>query len=372
MNTLGHLLRLTTFGESHGPAVGGVLDGFPAGFKPDFEKVNLWNARRRPGSTSLGTRREEADVPEFLSGLQDGLTNGAPLAFLLRNTDQRPQDYAGLRHKFRPSHADFTYFKKYGLMPAPGGGRASARETAVRVTAGALALQWLAAKGVGIRAWTEQIGAIRWTAGDNWPEEEAIYATESRCPDPHSDEAMRHLVQALREKGDSIGGTVRCVVTGLPPGLGEPVYGKLTALLAMALWSINAVKGLDFGAGFEAVDHTGSALNDLFETDGLKVVTRTNHSGGIQGGISNGMPLVFRVLFKPPSTLARPQETLDLSGQKTTIEGRGRHDPCVVPRAVPVVVATTALVLMDAWLMHQARYPEFFYPQSPAFPHATG
>lgn len=356
MNTLGQLLRLTTFGESHGRAVGGVLDGFPAGFRPDLEKVKVWNSRRRPGSTSLGTERNEADNPEFLSGFQEGITNGAPIAFIISNQDARPRDYDTLRQVFRPSHADFTYWAKYGLPPASGGGRASARETAVRVTAGALALQWLEDKGVRIAAWTEQIGDIKAPSFSDVPSEELVYSYPSRCPDPDADKKIAERIEILRAQGDSIGGTVRCVATGLPPGLGEPVYGKLSAMLAGALFSVNAVKGIDFGIGFEGLGIKGSEQNDSFEVSEGKIRTRTNHSGGLQGGISNGMPLSFRVLFKPASTISRAQESVTLSGEPVLLEAQGRHDPCVVPRAVPVVLATTALVLMDAWLMHQARY----------------
>lgn len=356
MNTFGQLLRLTTFGESHGPAIGGVLDGFPAGFRPNLEKVQLWNSRRRPGSTSLGTRRQEGDVAEFLSGLQDGLTNGAPLAFIIYNQDSRPQDYETLRQAFRPSHADYTYWAKFGLPPASGGGRASARETAVRVTAGALALQWLEDKGVKITAWTEQIGNIKASSLPEMPSEEQVYSFPSRCPDPVADGNISELINNLRAQGDSIGGTVRCVATGLPAGLGEPIYGKLSAMLAGAMFSINAVKGVDFGAGFEGLGMKGSEHNDPFEVSEGVIRTRTNHSGGIQGGISNGMPLSFRVLFKPASTISQSQESITLSGEPARIQAQGRHDPCVVPRAVPVVLAMTALTLMDAWLIHKARY----------------
>jgi chorismate synthase len=356
MNTFGQLLRLTTFGESHGMAVGGVLDGFPAGFRPDLEKVRLWNSRRRPGSTPLGTPRSEEDVAEFLSGLQDGITNGAPVAFIIHNQDIRPQDYEPLRQVFRPSHADYTYWAKFGLPPASGGGRASARETAVRVTAGALALQWLEDKGVKIAAWTEQIGNIKLSSLPELPSEEQVYSFPSRCPDPIVDRNIAELINDLRAQGDSIGGTVRCVATGLPPGLGEPVYGKLSAMLAWAMFSIHAVKGVDFGTGFEGLGMKGSEHNDPFEMSEGVVRTRTNHSGGIQGGISNGMPLSFRVLFKPASTISLPQESITLSGDTVRVQAQGRHDPCVVPRAVPVVLAMTALTLMDAWLLHQARY----------------
>ncbi|MCX7768372.1 MAG: chorismate synthase [Flavobacteriales bacterium] len=356
MNTMGYLLRLTTFGESHGPVVGGVLDGFPAGFRPDLAQVRLWNARRRPGSTPLGTERQESDEPEFLSGLSQGLTTGAPIAFVIRNRDQRSQDYDTLNQVFRPSHADYTYWAKYGQPPAPGGGRASARETAVRVTAGALALQWLQARGVTLAAWTENIGGVHYPCPPEPPPEDMIYASPTRCPDPDISARMASLVEQVRERGDSIGGTVRCMVTGLPPGLGEPLYGKITALIGQALFSLNAVRGVDFGVGFDGLSRTGSELNDAFIREGDTIRTLTNHSGGVQGGITNGMPLVFRVLFKPAATIAQSQQTVNLKGEPTHVEGRGRHDPCVVPRAVPVVVALTALVLMDAWLLHSARY----------------
>lgn len=356
MNTLGTLLRLTTFGESHGPVVGGVLDGFPAGFRPDLEQVRIWNARRRPGSTPLGTQRQESDEPEFLSGLSRGVTTGAPIAFVIRNSDQRPEDYDALNQVFRPSHADFTYWAKYGQPPAPGGGRASARETAVRVTAGALAMQWLQARSVTVAAWTESVGTECYPCPSEPPADEVIYASPTRCPDPEVSARMAALIERVREKGDSIGGTVRCIATGLPPGLGEPLYGKITALLGQALFSLNAVRGVDFGVGFDGLSRTGSELNDAFISEGGTIRTLTNHSGGLQGGITNGMPLVFRVLFKPPATIAQTQQTVTLKGEPAQIEGKGRHDPCVVPRAVPVVAALTALVLMDAWLMHSARY----------------
>jgi len=356
MNTFGNLLRLTTFGESHGPFIGGVLDGFPAGFRPDFEKITWFNALRRPGSTPLGTERNEEDVAEFISGFSEGLTNGTPIAFLIKNKDQRPSDYNQIKGVFRPSHADYVYWKKYGIKLAPGGGRASARETAARVTAGGLALQWLSEKKVTILAWTEQIGSINFPEPHQNPSLESVFEQPTRCPSPEISTLMQNLVQECREKGDSIGGIIRCRVDNVPPGLGEPIYGKLSAQLSNAIFSINAVKGLDFGAGFLGVEKCASELNDLFETREGKIVTKTNNSGGIQGGISNGMPISFRVLFKPPATISKALTTVNEKLETEIIQAKGRHDPCVVPRAVPVVMAMTALTIMDSWLLHQSRY----------------
>lgn len=329
MNTFGTLFRLTCFGESHGVALGGVIDGCPAGVVMDEAFVQAQLDRRRPGQSALTTSRQEADKVHFLSGIFEGKTTGTPIGFVIQNTNQHSGDYSQIQEVFRPSHADYTYTQKYGFRDYRGGGRSSARETACRVVAGAVAQLLLRQAGFNI-----QIQATITEAGGSAHVEEAILQAKS--------------------KGDTIGGIIACNITGVPAGWGEPVFDKLHAKLGAAMLSINAVKGFDYGMGFDGVSQYGSQVNDVFETDAEgRVVTRTNYSGGIQGGISNGMPIYFRVAFKPVPTLMQPQETINQAGQPVTLQPKGRHDACVLPRAVPVVEAMAALVLADAYLLQK-------------------
>ena len=329
MNTFGTLFRLTCFGESHGAALGGVIDGCPAGVVVDEAFVQAQLDRRRPGQSALTTSRNEADKVQFLSGIFEGKTTGTPIGFVIYNTNQHSADYGQIGELFRPSHADYTYTQKYGFRDYRGGGRSSARETACRVVAGALAQLLLKQAGLNI-----QIQATITQAGGSTDVEQAILAA--------------------KQQGDTIGGIISCTITGVPAGWGEPVFDKLHAKLGAAMLSINAVKGFDYGAGFDVVDKRGSEVNDVFETDADgNVVTRTNYSGGIQGGISNGMPITFRVAFKPVPTLMQPQETIDKEGNVVTLQPKGRHDACVLPRAVPIVEAMAAMVLADAYLLQR-------------------
>lgn len=341
MNTFGNSLRLTTFGESHGLAIGGVIDGLPAGFIIDFDDVRLWMDRRRPGSVAGSTTRRESDEVEFLSGIYQGRTLGTPVAFIIRNTDARPGDYDP--ELLRPNHADYTYLQKYGLRDPRGGGRASARETACRVVAGAIAAQILEAKGIFVSAWTESIGKVT-TQVAAVPDETDIYASAVRCPDAVASVAMQDALDCARRDCDTLGGIVRCVVTGLKPGVGEPVFGKLQASLAAAMMSIPAAKGFDYGDGFAAAEATGRSQVDVLTPNGIV----GNHSGGIQGGISNGQPLTMRVAFKPIATMpGATVPTINESGESASLTFGGRHDVCAVPRAVPVVRAMAALTVLD-------------------------
>ncbi len=357
MNTFGNILKFTDFGESHGPAVGGVLDGMPAGISVDPLEIKTAMARRRPGQSNLTSSRDEADEVEFLSGIFEGKTTGAPVAFIIRNTNQRSDDYENLRDALRPSHADYTYMLKYGLRDHRGGGRASARETAARVAAGALAMQALRQTGITINAFTSQVGDIRLDKSYSELNLSAIDSNPVRCPDAVYAEKMTEAIEKARNCGDSLGGVITCVIRNCPAGLGDPVFGKLHAQLAAAMLSINAAKGFDYGMGFDGISHPGSELADTFlnTPDGLR--TATNHSGGIQGGISNGEDIYFRVAFKPVATLLRPLDTLDINGNPVHVKTRGRHDPCVLPRAVPIVEAMAALVILDAYLMSKAEKP---------------
>lgn len=349
-NGFGQVLRLTSFGESHGAAIGGVVDGCPAGLKLDLGQVQAEMDRRRPGSTRLGTTRKETDHVEILSGLLDGITLGTPIGFVLRNEDAKARDYDHLKDTFRPSHADFTWEAKYGLRDHRGGGRASARETATRVVAGAIARQLLGTAGVGVHGWVSQVGEVRLQQPYSELDLEQVYLSEVRCPDARSAERMAALIRQVRKEGDTIGGRISCVVQGLPAGLGEPVFDKLHADLGKALFSIPAVQGVQFGSGFEAITMRGSQHNDHFVKKGDAIGTATNRSGGVQGGISNGEDLLFDVAFKPVSTIMRDQRSVARDGTSVVVKGRGRHDPCVVPRAVPIVEAMTCLVLADHWL----------------------
>ena len=350
-NTFGHLFTLTTFGESHGEAVGGVIDGMPAGIDVDIRFVQAELNRRRPGQSDLTTSRNEADQVELLSGIFEGKTTGAPIGFLVRNTNHHSQDYESLRGLFRPSHADYTYQQKYGIRDHRGGGRTSARITISRCVGGAFAKMVLHQMGIQVRAYTSQVGHI---ALDNDYRLYNLQNTESnavRCPDAGKAEEMAALIRQVKSEGDTIGGVITCVVTGCPAGVGEPEFGKLHAALGNAMLSINAVKGFEYGEGFACASQKGSEINDVFVNKEGKVGTATNHSGGIQGGVSNGEDIYFRVAFKPVATILQEQATIDMEGQATTFKARGRHDPCVIPRAVPIVEAMTAMVILDHVLM---------------------
>ncbi len=349
-NEIGNILRLTTFGESHGVAIGGVLDGFPARVKISMERLREQVARRRPGQSALTTQRRESDDVEFLSGIMDGVTLGTPIGFIVRNADQRSADYDELRQVFRPSHADYTYQAKFGIRDHRGGGRASARETVARVVAGALAGQLLEQKGVTVSAYTSQIGDVRLERSYAELDLTAVYDNDVRCPDSALVAPMTEALASARMQHDTLGGIVSCVVSGLPAGVGEPVFGKLQACLASAMMSIPAAKGFDYGLGFDFANRRGSEVVDEFVMRDGKVRTLTNYSGGIQGGISNGEDIVMRVAFKPIATLMREVKTVDLDGNETTLVARGRHDVCAVPRAVPVVEAMAALTVLDAML----------------------
>ncbi len=349
-NTFGTALRLTSFGESHGRAVGGILDGFPAGVKIDFEFLQSEMQRRRPGQSKLATSRNESDEVEFLSGIYEGTSTGSPIAFMVNNKDVKSSDYEHLKDTFRPSHADFTYQEKYGVRDHRGGGRSSARETLARVVGGALAKMMLRHYNIEITAYVSSIGTIDMSPKNAWPDKQDIEQSLVRCPDNAASEKMIELIEQTRESGDTLGGVVSCYITGIKPGLGEPVFDKLHADLGKAMLSINAVKGFDYGSGFRAARMKGSEHNDQFVKTGQHIATKTNYSGGIQGGISNGETIYFRVAFKPVATLMSDQQSVDQQGNETTIIGKGRHDVCVVPRAVPIVEAMAALVLADQLL----------------------
>lgn len=345
-NSFGKLFRLTTFGESHGVAIGGIIDGCPSGIQLDLEAIQAEMDRRKPGQSDIVTQRKESDVVEFLSGIFEGQTTGTPIGFQIRNTDQKSKDYSHIKDVYRPSHADYTYEKKYGVRDYRGGGRSSARETACRVVAGAIAKQML--KEVKIHAYTSSVGDITLDKSYQEINFSNIESNTIRCPDEDVANQMIDKIKAVRKMGDTIGGTVTCVIQNLPVGLGEPVFDKLHAELGKAMLSINAVKGFEYGSGFEGTKMLGSKHNDQFNDDGT---TKTNLSGGIQGGISNGMDIYFRVAFKPVATIIQRQTTLDSNGNIVEMQGKGRHDPCVVPRAIPIVEAMAALVLADYQLL---------------------
>ena len=353
-NTFGNIFRLTTFGESHGAGIGGVVDGFPAGIELDLEFVQSELDRRKPGQSKITTDRKEADRVEFLSGIFEGKTTGCPIGFLVRNTNQHSGDYDNLRQVYRPSHADYTYTQKYGIRDYRGGGRSSARETIARCVGGALAKLALRQLGVSIQAYTSQVGEI--TLDRDYTKYD-LGLTESnavRCPDPVKAAEMEQLIAEVKAIGDTVGGVITCVIKEVPVGLGQPAFGKLHAALGAAMLSINAVKGFEYGEGFEGVSARGSEQNDIFYNNGGRIDTRTNHSGGIQGGISNGQDISFRVAFKPVATLLMEQPTVDVHGNDTVVKARGRHDPCVLPRAVPVVEAMAAMTLLDYYLLDKA------------------
>lgn len=347
MNTFGKNLTLTTFGESHGPAIGGVIDGMPPRVKIDLNRIQAELNRRRPGQSAITTARREPDTVRILSGMMDNMTLGTPIGFVIENTNQHSSDYDEMRHVFRPSHADFTYQAKYGIRDHRGGGRASARETAARVVGGAFARQWLEQQGIAIMAWTSQVGDIAMPEMENITPE-MIESNAVRCPHTASAQAMEALIASIKAEGDTIGGIIECRVTGIPAGIGEPHFNRLNSRLGAAMLSIPACKAVEFGMGFDGCIHRGSEMLDEFTTDANgKVVTLTNNSGGIQGGISNGMPICFRVGFKPVATLLRPVHTISDSGAPAELKARGRHDPCVLPRAVPIVEAMAALTIAD-------------------------
>jgi chorismate synthase len=363
-NTFGTLFTVTTWGESHGPAVGAVVDGCPPRLPLTTEDIQMELDRRRPGQSDIVTPRKEEDRVEFLSGVFEGRTTGTPISLLVRNADQRPAAYDEMRDKFRPSHADFTYQAKYGLRDHRGGGRSSARETVGRVAAGAIARKVLAlAGGVEVRAFLTQVHdiAVPADALAAFPTLAEVEATPARCPHPETAARMIERIKAVRSEGDSVGGIIECRVRGLPAGLGEPVFDRLEADLAKAMLSLPATKGFELGSGFTGATLRGSEHNDVFEVRDGHVRTRTNRSGGTQGGISNGEELVFRTAFKPTATILQRQATVDTAGAATELIGRGRHDPCVVPRAVPIVEAMTALVLLDHWLRHAAQNRTFTF-----------
>ena len=351
-NTFGNLFTLTSFGESHGAAIGGVVDGMPAGINIDLDFIQHELSRRRPGQSRITTQRKEADEVELLSGVFEGRSTGTPIGFIVRNTNQHSYDYDNMRGLFRPSHADYTYFEKYGIRDHRG--RSAARITISRCVGGALAKLALRPLGITIQAYVSQVGDI---ALDRDYHHYDLSQTESnivRCPDPETAQAMERLIMEVKNQGDTIGGVITCVIKGCPVGLGEPEFGKLNAQLGAAMLGINAVKGFEIGDGFDIVSHRGSEVNDIFVNDNGHITTTSNHSGGIQGGISNGQDICFRVAFKPVATLLMEQPTVDLEGRPTTINARGRHDPCVVPRAVPIVEAMAAMVILDNWLMNKS------------------
>lgn len=347
-NSFGTLFKLTTFGESHGEAIGGVIDGCPAGIEIDLEEIQKEMARRKPGQSAIVTQRKESDTVKILSGIFEGKTTGTPIGFIIENDNQKSKDYSHIKDVYRPSHADYTYDQKYGNRDYRGGGRSSARETACRVAAGAIAKQLL--KDIRITAYTSAVGKIKLEKDYRELDFNEIENNAVRCPDGGMAQKMESYVREIRSQGDTVGGVVECVITNVPAGLGEPVFDKLHAKLGQAMLSINAVKGFEYGSGFKGAELKGSEHNDLFNEDGS---TQTNLSGGIQGGISNGMDIYFKVAFKPVATIMQKQDTINSQGEMVEMQGKGRHDPCVVPRAVPIVEAMAALVLADFYLLNK-------------------
>lgn len=355
-NTFGTLFTITTFGESHGAGVGLVIDGCPPGVELDLDFIQAELDRRKPGTSRITTQRKEADSFELLSGHIDGKTTGTPLGFFVRNTNARSRDYSHIKDIFRPSHADYTYQAKYGIRDYKGGGRSSARETLARVLGGAVAKLALRRElDLQIEAWVQQIHSIEMKEDPGEILLEDEYQAATRCPDPILAREMYAVVDEARKAGDSVGGVIKCRIRNLPAGVGEPLYNKLSASLGAAMLGINAVKGFEVGSGFEGTRLHGSEHNDEFYMEGERVRTRTNHAGGILGGISTGEEIYFRVAFKPTATIMQDQPTVDASGNEAVAQGKGRHDPCVVPRAVPIVEAMAAIVLLDQWLMYKAR-----------------
>ncbi len=353
-NVFGKLLTLTSFGESHGKAIGGIIDGFPAGLTIDLQKVQEDLNRRRPGSSIYVTSRKEEDKAEFLSGIMDNVTLGTPIAFIIENKDHRSSDYTHIKNIYRPSHADYTYDKKYGIRDHRGGGRSSARETIARVVAGSLARQLLSHYNISVRAYVNRIGEI------SLPKEYTEYDLSTSvtsplaCPDKETEKKMQKHIIETSEAGDTLGGEITCVISNVPAGIGEPVFNKLNAALANAIMGINAVKGIEIGSGMSASKMKGSEHNDIFRSQNKDIYTETNHSGGIQGGISNGEDIYFKAFFKPVATIMKAQQTVDNKGEETTLQNKGRHDVTVVPRAVPIVEAMACLVIADYILINRS------------------
>jgi chorismate synthase len=347
-NSFGNIFTLTTFGESHGEAIGGIIDGCPAGLILDFDVIEAEMQRRKPGQSKIVTQRKEPDSVKFLSGIFEGITTGTPIGFVIENTNQKSNDYSHIKDSYRPSHADFTYDKKYGLRDYRGGGRSSARETACRVVAGAIAKQLL--KDIKITAYVSGVGELKLQKDYSELDFSEIEKNPVRCADKVMAAKMEQHIEEIKKQGDTIGGLITCVIQNVPIGFGEPVFDKLHAQLGKAMLSINAVKGFEYGSGFAGTELKGSVHNDIFEEGGG---TKTNHSGGVQGGISNGEDIYFNVAFKPVATIMKLQDTINTDGDKVEMQGKGRHDPCVVPRAVPIVEAMAALVLADFWLLNK-------------------
>ncbi|MDB9858432.1 chorismate synthase [Flavobacteriaceae bacterium] len=347
-NTFGNIFKLTTFGESHGEAMGGVIDGCPAGVSVDLDAIENQMMRRRPGQSTIVTQRKETDTVRFLSGIFEGKTTGSPIGFIIENTNQKSADYTHIKDSYRPSHADYTFDKKYGHRDYRGGGRSSARETACRVAAGAIASQLLGA--IAITGFVSSVGDLTLEKPYQELDFNTVDSNVVRCPDAEMASKMIAKIKEIKKQGDTIGGIITCVIQNVPVGLGEPVFDKLHAQLGKAMLSINAVKGFEFGSGFKGATMNGSEHNDLFNQDGT---TKSNLSGGVQGGISNGMDIYFRVAFKPVATIMQKQQTINSKGEKVEMQGKGRHDPCVVPRAVPIVEAMAALTIADFWLANK-------------------
>lgn len=353
-NTFGNIFRLTSFGESHGKAIGGVIDGFPAGITIDMEFIQKELNRRRPGQSAITTARKEADEVEFLSGIYEGVSTGCPIGFAVWNTNQHSNDYDNMKDVYRPSHADYTYTQKYGIRDHRGGGRSSARETIARVVTGALAKLALRQLGISITAFTSQVGPFKLDKDYTAYDLTSIENNPVRCPDQDLARQMADYIFRIKGEGDTIGGVINCVIKGCPVGLGQPVFGKLHAALGNAMLSINAVKGFEYGQGFSNMELKGSQQNDIFYNNNGEIGFRSNRSGGIQGGISNGQDIYFRVAFKPVATVLMEQPTVDIQGNETILKARGRHDPCVLPRAVPIVEAMAAMTLLDYYLLDKA------------------
>ena len=347
-NTFGNFFKLTTFGESHGEAMGGVIDGCPAGVSIDLDAIENQMMRRRPGQSAIVTQRKEADTVRFLSGIFEGKTTGSPIGFIIENTNQKSADYTHIKDSYRPSHADYTFDKKYGHRDYRGGGRSSSRETVCRVAAGAIASQLLGA--IAITGYVSSVGDLTLEKPYQELDFNTVDSNLVRCPDAEMASKMIAKIKEIKKQGDTIGGIITCVIQNVPVGLGEPVFDKLHAQLGKAMLSINAVKGFEFGSGFKGATMNGSEHNDLFNQDGT---TKSNLSGGVQGGISNGMDIYFRVAFKPVATIMQKQQTINSKGEKVEMQGKGRHDPCVVPRAVPIVEAMAALTIADFWLANK-------------------
>ena len=350
-NSFGNLFRLTSFGESHGKGIGGVIDGFPAGIRINMDFIQQELDRRRPGQSAITTDRKEADKVEILSGIFEGKSTGTPIGFIVWNQNQHSNDYGEMKETYRPSHADYTYGIKYGIRDHRGGGRSSARETIARVVAGAFAKTALNQLGISIVAYTSQVGPVKLEHNYTEYDLSSIESNPVRCPDPEKAKEMENLIAQIKEEGDTIGGMITCVIKRCPIGLGQPVFGKLHAALGNAMLSINAAKAFEYGDGFKGLKQKGSEQNDIFYNNSGRIETCTNHSGGIQGGISNGQDIYFRVAFKPVPTVLMEQHTVNISGNDTTLKARGRHDPCVLPRAVPIVEAMAAMTILDFYLL---------------------